>query len=185
MLFRSAHNKETATDQVTDFTMTLTPVEIINANQGYIVYGKASSVTTPATTYPFYPTSSVSDKPTILKGNATDEDISSTNINCYVLAYKNTLGLGFYKFNGTKLKAHRAWLPQDMVSTSNQEALATGNRAIRFIFAKGEDTAIHNPIIWQNDPEDDKYYNLSGQRVEKPSKPGIYISKKKGKKIIR
>ena len=181
----TAHNKETATDQVTNFTMTLTPVEIINANQGYIVYGKASSVTTPATTYPFYPTSSVSDKPTILKGNATDEDISSTNINCYVLAYKNTLGLGYYKFTGTKLKAHRAWLPQDMVSTSNQEALATGNRAIRFIFAKGEDTAIHNPIIWQNDQEDDKYYNLSGQRVETPSKPGIYISKKKGKKIIR
>lgn len=114
----TAHNKETATDQVTNFTMTLTPVNIINANQGYIVYGKATSETTPVT-HEFYPTSSVSDKPTILKGNATDEDISSTNINCYVLAYKNTLGLGFYKFTGTKLKAHRAWLPQDMVSTGN------------------------------------------------------------------
>lgn len=180
----TAHNKETATDQVTNFTMTLTPVDIINANQGYIVYGKATSETTPVT-HEFYPTSSVSDKPTILKGNATDEDISSTNINCYVLAYKNTLGLGFYKFTGTKLKAHRAWLPQDMVSTSNQEILAMGQRAIHFVFAKGEDTAIHNPIIWQNDSEDDKYYNLSGQRVETPSKPGIYISKKKGKKMIR
>lgn len=180
----TAHNKETATDQVTNFTMTLTPVEIINANQGYIVYGKATSETTPVT-HEFYPTSSVSDKPTILKGNATDEDISSTNINCYVLAYKNTLGLGFYKFTGTKLKAHRAWLPQDMVSTSNQEILAMGQRAIHFVFAKGEDTAIHNPIIWQNDSEDDKYYNLSGQRVETPSKPGIYISKKRGKKMIR
>lgn len=180
----TAHNKETATDQVTNFTMTLTPVDVINANQGYIVYGKATSETTPVT-HEFYPTSSVSDKPTILKGNATDEDISSTNINCYVLAYKNTLGLGFYKFTGTKLKAHRAWLPQDMVSTSNQEGLAMGKRAIHFVFAKGEDTAIHNPIIWQNDQEDDKYYNLSGQRVETPSKPGIYISKKKGKKIIR
>ncbi len=180
----TAHNKETATDQVTNFTMTLTPVNIINANQGYIVYGKATSETTPVT-HEFYPTSSVSDKPTILKGNATDEDISSTNINCYVLAYKNTLGLGFYKFTGTKLKAHRAWLPQDMVSTSNQEILAMGQRAIHFVFAKSEDTAIHNPIIWQNDSEDDKYYNLSGQRVETPSKPGIYISKKKGKKIIR
>lgn len=180
----TAHNKKTATDQVTNFTMTLTPVDIINANQGYIVYGKATSETTPVT-HKFYPTSSVSDKPTILKGNATDEDISSTNINCYVLAYKKTLGLGFYKFTGTKLKAHRAWLPQDMVSTSNQEILAMGQRAIHFVFAKGEDTAIHNPIIWQNDSEDDKYYNLSGQRVETPSKPGIYISKKRGKKMIR
>lgn len=180
----TAHNKETATDQVTNFTMTLTPVDVINANQGYIVYGKATSETTPVT-HEFYPTSSVSDKPTILKGNATDEDISSTNINSYVLAYKNTLGLGFYKFTGTKLKAHRAWLPQDMVSTSNQEILAMGQRAIHFVFAKGEDTAIHNPIIWQNDSEDDKYYNLSGQRMETPSKPGIYISKKKGKKMIR
>ena len=50
-----------------------------------------------------------------------------------------------------------------------------GQRAIHFVFAKGEDTAIHNPIIWQNDSEDDKYYNLSGQRVETPSKPGIYM----------
>lgn len=180
----TAHNKETATDQVTDFTMTLTPVDVINANQGYIVYGRASTETN-TVKHPFHPTSDTSDKPTILKGNATDEDISSTNINSYVLAYKNTLGLGFYKFTGTKLKAHRAWLPQDMVSTSNQEAISVGKRAIHFVFAKGEDTAIQNPIIWQNDSEDDKYYNLSGQRVEKPSKPGIYISKKKGKKIIR
>ena len=181
----TAHNKQTATDLVTDFTMTLTPVEVINANKGYIVYGKATSETTPVT-HLFYPTSSESiNKPTILKGNETDEDISSTNINCYVLAFKSTLGLGFYKYTGKKLKAHRAWLPQDMVSTSNQEALSMGKRAIHFVFAKGEDTAIHNPIIWQNDPEDDKYYNLSGQRVETPSKPGIYISKKKGKMIIR
>lgn len=182
----TAHNKQTATDLVTDFTMTLTPVEVINANKGYIVYGKATSETTPVT-HLFYPTSSESErtKPTILKGNETDEDISSTNINCYVLAFKNTLGLGFYKYTGKKLKAHRAWLPQDMVSTSNQEALSMGKRAIHFVFAKGENTAIHNPITWQNDSEDDKYYNLSGQRVETPSKPGIYISKKKGKKIIR
>ena len=180
----TAHNKETATDQVTDFTMTLTPVDVINANQGYIVYGRASTETN-TVAHEFHRTSDTSDKPTILKGNATDEDISSTNISSYVLAYKNTLGLGFYKFTGTKLKAHRAWLPQDMVSTSNQEAISVGKRAIHFVFAKGEDTAIQNPIIWQNDSEDDKYYNLSGQRVETPSKPGIYISKKKGKKIIR
>ena len=182
--YQDTETEKTETDLVTDFMMTLTPVEVINANKGYIVYGRATSETTPVT-HSFYPTSNESDKPTILKGNATDEDISSTNINCYVLAYKNTLGLGFYKFTGTKLKAHRAWLPQDMVSTSNQEGLAMGQRAIHFVFAKDEDTAIHNPIIWQNDQEDDKYYNLSGQRVETPSKPGIYISKKKGKKIIR
>lgn len=182
--YQDTETEKTETDLVTDFMMTLTPVEVINANKGYIVYGRATSETTPVT-HSFYPTSNESDKPTILKGNATDEDISSTNINCYVLAYKNTLGLGFYKFTGTKLKAHRAWLPQDMVSTSNQEGLAMDQRAIHFVFAKDEDTAIHNPIIWQNDQEDDKYYNLSGQRVETPSKPGIYISKKKGKKIIR
>ena len=182
--YQDTETEKTETDLVTDFMMTLTPVEVINANKGYIVYGRATSETTPVT-HSFYPTSNESDKPTILKGNATDEDISSTNINCYVLAYKNTLGLGFYKFTGTKLKAHRAWLPQDMVSTSNQEGLAMGKRAIHFVFAKGEDTAIHNPIIWQNDQEVDKYYNLSGQRVETPSKPGIYISKKKGKMIIR
>lgn len=174
----TAQNSQDETTKVSDLTMTLTPVEIINAGKGYVVYG-------PVDKHSFHPTSMESSNATILKGNPTSTDIPVENNKGYVLSYKSTRGIGFYKYAGSTLAAYRAWLPKEMVTSSNQDNLALGKQNIHFVFAKGEDTAIHNPIIWQNDSEDDKYYNLSGQRVETPSKPGIYISKKKGKKIIR
>lgn len=174
----TAHNYQDETTKVSDLTMTLTPVEVINAGKGYVVYG-------PVDKHSFHPTSMESTHATILKGNPTSTDIPVENNKGYVLSYKSTWGIGFYKYAGSTLAAYRAWLPKEMVTSSNQDNLALGKQNIHFVFAKGEDTAIHNPIIWQNDQEDDKYYNLSGQRVETPSKPGIYISKKKGKKIIR
>lgn len=174
----TAHDTQDETSKIIDLTMTLTPVEVINAQKGYVVYG-------PVDKHSFHPTSMESTYPTILKGNPTSADIPVENNKGYVLSYKSTWGIGFYKFAGSTLAAYRAWLPKKMVTSSNQDNLALGKQNIHFVFAKGEDTAIHNPIIRQNDSEDDKYYNLSGQRVETPSKPGIYISKKKGKKIIR
>lgn len=174
----TANNSLDETTKVSDLTMTLTPVEVINAGKGYVVYG-------PVDKHSFHPTSMESSNATILKGNPTSTDIPVENNKGYVLSYKSTWGIGFYKYAGSTLAAYRAWLPKEMVTSSNQDNLALGKQNIHFVFAKGEDTAIHNPIIWQNDSEDDKYYNLSGQRVEMPSKPGIYISKKKGKMIIR
>ena len=174
----TAQNSQDETTKISDLTMTLTPVTVINANKGYVVYG-------PVDKHYFHPTSSESTAATILKGNPKYEAIPVENNKGYVLSYKSTWGIGFYKYNGSTLAANRAWLPKEMVTSSNQDNLALGKQNIHFVFAKGEDTAIHNPIIWQNDSEDDKYYNLSGQRVKTPSKPGIYISKKKGKKIIR
>ena len=174
----TAHNFQDETTKVSDLTMTLTPVEVINAGKGYVVYG-------PVGKHSFHPTSMESSNATILKGNPTSTDIPVENNKGYVLSYKSTWGIGFYKYAGSTLAAYRAWLPKEMVTSSNQDNLALGKQNIHFVFAKGEDTAIHNPITYQNDSEDDKYYNLSGQRVETPSKPGIYISKKKGKKIIR
>ena len=174
----TAQNSQDETTKVSDLTMTLTPVEVINAGKGYVVYG-------PVGKHSFHPTSMESSNATILKGNPTSTDIPVENNKGYVLSYKSTWGIGFYKYAGSTLAAYRAWLPKEMVTSSNQDNLALGKQNIHFVFAKGEDTAIHNPITYQNDSEDDKYYNLSGQRVETPSKPGIYISKKKGKKIIR
>lgn len=174
----TAQNSQDETTKVSDLTMTLTPVEVINAGKGYVVYGRVGK-------HSFHPTSMESSNATILKGNPTSTDIPVENNKGYVLSYKSTWGIGFYKYAGSTLAAYRAWLPKEMVTSSNQDNLALGKQNIHFVFAKGEDTAIHNPIIWQNDSEDDKYYNLSGQRVEMPSKPGFYISKKKGKKIIR
>lgn len=169
----TAHNSNNETDIIRDFTMTLTEVNIINANKGYVVYGPVGS------NY-FHPTSRESNEATILKGNPTSEYISSDNNNGYVLSYKSTWGLGFYKYTGSQLSPYRAWLPQNMVSKSYEEDLALGKQAIHLVFAKGT-SGILPPTI-QRDQEEEKLFNLSGQQVEKATK-GLVISRKKGKFI--
>ena len=174
----TADETQDSTAIIKNFTMTLTEVDVIkviNANKGYVVYG-------PVGTYAFHSTSRKSDVPTILKGNPTSEYISSDNNNGYVLSYKSTWGLGFYKFTGSQLSPYRAWLPQNMVSKSNSENLALGKQAIHLVFAKGT-SGILPPTI-QGDQEEEKLFNLSGQPVGKAAK-GLVISRKKGKFIKR
>lgn len=161
----TAHGKQTESDKVEDFIMTLTPVEIIDSLKGYIVYGAVGD-------HYFKSTSRTCDKSTILTGNPTDVAISSTNINCYVLAYK-TWGLGFYKYTGATLAANRGWLPQDMVSKSNQEDLALGKRGISFVIS-APTTGMSHPI-YTIETKNDAIYNISGQRVKSPTQPGLYI----------
>lgn len=170
----TAHNSNNETDIIKDYTMTLTEVNVINANKGYVVYGPVGS------NY-FHSTSRESNEATILKGNPTKDYISSDNNNSYVLSYK-TWGLGFYKFTGSQLSPYRAWLPQNMVSKSNSENLALGKQAIHLVFAKGT-SGILPPTI-QGDQEEEKLFNLSGQPVGKAAK-GLVISRKKGKFIKR
>lgn len=161
----TAHGKQTESDKVEDFIMTLTPVEIIDSLKGYIVYGAVGD-------HYFKSTSRTCDKSTILTGNPTDAAISSTNINCYVLAYK-TWGLGLYKYTGATLAAYRAWLPEDMVSKSNQEDLSLGKRGICFVISDPT-TGMSHPI-YTIETKDDAIYNISGQRVKSPIQPGLYI----------
>ena len=169
----TAHGKQTESDKVEDFIMTLTPVEIIDSLKGYIVYGAVGD-------HYFKSTSRTCDKPTILTGNPTDAAISSTNINCYVLAYK-TWGLGFYKYTGATLAANRGWLPQDMVSKSNQETLNLGKRGISFVISDPT-TGLTHPV-YTIQSHNEAYYNLNGQRIKTPTQPGIYILRGKGKVI--
>ena len=171
----TADGTQDSTVIIKNFTMTLTEVDIINANKGYVVYG-------PVGKHAFHSTSYTSIDPTILKGNPTSEYISSDNNNGYVLSYKSTWGLGFYKFTGSQLSPYRAWLPQNMVDKSNSENLALGKQAIHLVFAKGT-SGILPPTI-QGNQEDEKLFNLSGQPVGKAAK-GLVISRKKGKFIKR
>ena len=174
----TADETQDSTAIIKNFTMTLTEVDVIkviNANKGYVVYG-------PVGKYAFHSTSRKSDVPTILKGNPTSEYISSDNNNGYVLSYKSTWGLGFYKFTGSQLSPYRAWLPQNMVSKSNSENLALGKQAIHLVFAKGTSGILPPTIL--GDQEEEKLFNLSGQPVEKATK-GLVISRKKGKFIKR
>ena len=174
----TADETQDSTAIIKNFTMTLTEVDVIkviNANKGYVVYGRVG-------TYAFHSTSRKSDVPTILKGNPTSEYISSDNNNGYVLSYKSTWGLGFYKFTGSQLSPYRAWLPQNMVSKSNSENLALGKQAIHLVFAKGTSGILPPTIL--GDQEEEKLFNLSGQPVGKAAK-GLVISRKKGKFIKR
>ena len=169
----TAHDRNDSTSLVYDLTMTLTPVTVINANKGYVVYG-------PVGEYYFHPTSSESTAATILKGNPKYEAIPVENNKGYVLSYKSTWGIGFYKYNGSTLAANRAWLPKEMVNQSNQDNLALGKHSIRFAIAPGT-TSIASPTLHKKD-EKEIIYNLNGQQVDKSSaQGGIFISRQKGK----
>ena len=169
----TAHDRNDSTSLVKDLTMTLTPVTVINANKGYVVYG-------PVGEYYFHPTSSESKAATILKGNPKYEAIPVENNKGYVLSYKSTWGIGFYKYNGSTLAANRAWLPKEMVSQNNQDNLALGKQNIRFAIASGA-TSIASPTLHKKD-EKEMIYNLNGQQVDKTSaQGGIFISRQKGK----
>ena len=169
----TAHDRNDSTSLVKDLTMTLTPVTVINANKGYVVYG-------PVGDYYFHPTSSESTAATILKGNPKYEAIPVENNKGYVLSYKSTWGIGFYKYNGSTLAANRAWLPKEMVNQSNQDNLALGKHSIRFAIAPGT-TSIASPTLHKKD-EKEMIYNLNGQQVDKTSaRGGIFISRQKGK----
>ena len=169
----TAHDYWDETTQITDLTMTLTPVTVINAEKGYVVYG-------PVGRYYFHPTSSESTAATILKGNPKDEAIPVENNKGYVLSYKSTWGIGFYKYTGSTLAANRAWLPKEMVSQNNQDNLALGKHSIRFAIAPGA-TSITSPTLQKKD-EKEVIYNLNGRQVDKNSaQGGIFISRQKGK----
>ena len=169
----TAHNYLDETTQITDLTMTLTPVTVINANKGYVVYGQEGK-------HYFHPTSNESMAATILKGNPKNEAIPVENNKGYVLSYKSTWGIGFYKFTGSTLAANRAWLPKEMVSQNNQDNLALGKHSIRFAIAPGT-TSIASPTLQKKD-EKEVFYNLNGQQVDKASaQGGIFISSQKGK----
>ena len=168
----TAHGKDDDS-KITDFTMTLTPVTVIDANKGYVVYG-------PVGAHDFHPTSRECDKVTILEGNPVKEAIDKNNNNGYVLSYKATWGLGFYKYTGTTLAGNRAWLPKEMVSDGNQESLSLGKRGITFVFAKGA-TPVLLPQM-EKEGKDEPIYNLQGQKVDKSAAHhGIFITRRKGK----
>lgn len=168
----TAHGKDDDS-KITNFTMTLTPVTVINANKGYVVYG-------PVGTHDFHPTSRTCEKVTILEGNPGKDVIDKNNNNGYVLSYKATWGLGFYKYTGSTLAGNRAWLPKEMVSDSNQESLALGKRGITFVFAKGA-TPVLLPQM-EKEGKDEPIYNLQGQKVDKSAAHhGIFITRRKGK----
>ena len=159
----TAHNSQSADDKVSDYIMTLTQVMVTDSLKGYVVYG-------PAGDHSFSPTSQTSGKPTILEGNAADSPLSALNIPCYVLSNK-TWGLGFYKFTGSYLAAHRAWLPQSVVTDQVNSELSASSRAIRLEIDNA--TAI-SPIRYDTS-QPDGIFTIDGKRVNSITQRGVYI----------
>ncbi len=102
----------------------------------------------------------------LLRISDAETEGTSESSNVYVLANKEE-GVGFYRWTGGLLGAGRVYLPGDASALSN------------FLGFDDETTGIHSvdslPFTV------DSYYDLSGRRVEKPTK-GIYIVN--GKKVI-
>ena len=141
----------------------LTPIEGGNIPKGNAVILKS-------TTSPITLTISSDDT-----GDYTGNQLQGTDVeianpgNAYVLSYKASHGLGFYKYIGTNLGAHKAYL-------------TVGSNAPEFFgFEETTDIVpIHNSqFIIHN--EADAIYNLAGQRLNKPQK-GINIIN--GRKVV-
>ncbi|MCR4765267.1 MAG: leucine-rich repeat domain-containing protein [Bacteroidaceae bacterium] len=99
--------------------------------------------------------------------------VGSAYENKYIYTLANESGLGFYKYTGSTLGANKAFLPLDA-------EVAAGARG--FVFEFEETTGVNEELRMKNEEfAPAVYYNLKGQRVEKPAK-GLYI--KNGKKYI-
>lgn len=150
---------------VADYVMTLQPVDIINKNRGYVVYGKVGD-------YEFKSTSHTNNTETILEGNPSSESIDKGNNNCYVLANKpSTYGIGFYRYAGTMLAANKAWLPISKVGGDSEQSL---QRAVLFRIKPGGITDIVAPHLYGTSFPS-RIYDLNGVPVKTPIKGNIYI----------
>ena len=87
----------------------------------------------------------------------------------YTLQNKSTHGIGMYKYNGTNIKAFRAYLPYKAPA---------GGSALRMVF---DDVTTGIEGIEVNDGGKTAIYDLSGRRVSRMTK-GLYIVN--GKKVF-
>ena len=97
-----------------------------------------------------------------------------TGSSVYVLGQKNN-GVGFYRWTGHKLGAGRVYLshvPEPDVPVSAREFIS---------FGEDNPTDISSMLMDEQE-KTVTYYNLSGQRVDKPLMKGVYITN--GKKIL-
>ena len=94
--------------------------------------------------------------------------------NAYVLNYKESKGLAFYKLsrNGT-IRANRAYLPVTPGSNAAAQAF--------FAFDTATTTGVDSINAQDSSEQEEKIYDLQGRRVAKPAK-GLYIVN--GKKVI-
>ena len=134
----------------------------------------------------------------------TNEEIDGVDYVNYYLS-KGDAGVGFYKVtneDGVKMGANRCYLPipkRDAASSARGKNRGTGTFCKMILSDESNDDVIAIPVFGGMNGEDDGttgievqssifnlqsdgvYYNLQGQRVEKPRK-GIYIHN--GRRVV-
>ena len=174
--FKSAGLQAYYASEVATGSVSLTPMDITWDWQGYIIKGEEGnydvleSLTTDGSYYP---------STNYLKYHIDKAEVYDSGKNRYIFA-KNKTGeassVGFYKLTSNyTLAAHKAYLETEGDITSEARLV------LRFEdeddpTAIGEVKSAAQPV-----KADNVYYNLNGQRVEKPTK-GIYILN--GKKVL-
>ncbi len=147
------------------------PGKIIKAGQGVILKSTGISIELTYTS-----TAATDDDYTgnLLKGVNVDTPCE-TNVN-YTLAIENGV-FGLFKYSGTTLHANKAYLPASAITAAGVRgfAISYGDEATAIEKLENEARIEHEESAAA------KYYNLSGQRVEQPTK-GLYI--RNGKKVV-
>jgi len=148
--------------ETTASTVVLKPVSVIPAETGFIVKGTGSAL------YDLFKTGTATD-------DVSDNQLHGTLIatsapaNTYALSTKKGV-TGFYPVTtGLQIPAHKAYLTVSGSAQAQARALTFGD---------GETTGI---MSIENDSFVGDFYNLSGQRVQAPTK-GLYIVN--GKKVV-
>ncbi len=148
--------------------------KVITAGQAVVLKSTASPITL---TYSA-DASSYAYTSNQLAGVDAETTISSSDYaSKYIYTLANESGLGFYKYyasdytDNTTLAANKAFL-----------ALESAASARGFVFQFEETTGVNEELRMKNEEfAPATYYNLKGQKVQKPTK-GLYI--KNGKKVL-
>ncbi len=155
-------------------SLTLTEIadRIIPAGKA-VILKKATAGNIILTTTEDEPAGDFSDNSLLgVDGNTTISSSGYASKVIYTLA--NESGLGFYKYTGTTLGANKAFLALD--AEVGASAPARG-----FVFSFDDATGVDEARVKMEEGRSE-YFNLNGQRVNKPTK-GIFIVN--GRKVIK
>ena len=178
----------------------LKKVNYMVANCGYIVYATTGAK---SKDYLFKKTWDLSNitngsNSSILGGNPSDENVAVGTVNCYTMAYKKTINpdcVGFYKFIGDEIPAHKAYLTVETLAKNGivlETEAKLGN--LSFVFEDMDETFCLYDIDEEADgiatvrsadsAASDAVFDLGGKRLDKSQlrKGMVYIIG--GKKVL-
>ncbi len=177
----------------------LKKVSYVKANKGYIVYattGESSMNYCFKYTWDSNVASSITSD-SYLDGNPSDKDVAVGTVNCYTMAYKKTINpdcVGFYKFIGDWIPAHRAYLTVETLAGKGFKLDTTGANSkevnFRFVFDEDdenyyeEDADGIDDVRVTRDGDEETVFDLSGKRLDKSQlrKGMVYVIG--GKKVL-